>query len=58
MDATHYLDAVATSRSLLPLVGRVPDTPWDPSLRDVMAETAVSVHEEEIRTRLLDELLG
>lgn len=57
MTAGHYAAAVEVDRRRLPLVGSVPETPWDPRLRDVMTEAAVAVYEEELRVTLLDEML-
>jgi uncharacterized protein (TIGR02679 family) len=57
MTAGHYAAAVEVDRRRLPLVGAVPETPWDPRLRDVMTEAAVAVYEEELRATLLVEML-
>lgn len=38
------------------LVGPVPATPWDPTLREAMAEAGVAVYEEQLRAELLAEM--
>ncbi|MHB1930879.1 MAG: DUF2399 domain-containing protein, partial [Acidimicrobiales bacterium] len=38
------------------LLGPVPATPWDPTLREAMAEAGVAVYEEQLRAELLAEM--
>ena len=37
-----------------PLTGRVPPTPWDPTLGEAMSAAGVVAYEEDVRARLLD----
>jgi uncharacterized protein (TIGR02679 family) len=37
-----------------PLVGRIPPTPWDPTLAGTMSEVGVIAYEEDVRGGLLD----
>jgi uncharacterized protein (TIGR02679 family) len=57
MDAVHYraaVEAAAADGVQLPIEDRPPGpTPWDPSLRNALKETARIVHEE----RLLEDIL-
>ncbi|MGH9263575.1 MAG: TIGR02679 family protein [Acidimicrobiales bacterium] len=53
MGAGDYLAAVAVRRPRVPLLGRLPSTPWDPRLAGAMTEHGVAVHEEETRSDLL-----
>jgi uncharacterized protein (TIGR02679 family) len=54
MTAADYRAAVAAPRRRAPLGRRLPPSPWDPTLAEVMAEHGVAVHEEELRGSLLD----
>lgn len=53
MGATDYLGAV--ERSSTAVCGRVPDTPWDPSLGGAMQRRRIVVYEEDVGADLLDE---
>ncbi len=44
---------VAARRDREAFGGRVPATPWDPGLQEVLEEEGVAVYEEDIRVDLL-----
>lgn len=49
MGAADYLDGLDAAGAAEALrVERLPDTPWDPRLRDVMAARGVAVYEEAL----------
>lgn len=58
MTAADYLAAVAVRRDRVPISGRLPPSPWNPALREAMAEHGVAVHEEEIRADVLSAMGG
>lgn len=58
MQAADYRGAVALGRERVTLTGRLPASPWDPSLREAMVEGGVAVHEEELRADLLSAMTG
>jgi hypothetical protein len=58
MGERDYRSALATTRSRIPLRGRVPETPWDPQLHDAMEVSGIAIHEEEIRAELLAGAIG
>lgn len=56
MNADDY--AGGLSSATVPLKADVPHTPWDPRLRDAMRSGGLSVHEEDVRSELLDDILS
>ncbi len=54
MSAPDYRAAVSVSRRRVTYRGGIPPTPWDPDLGDAVRATGVVVHEEALRTALLD----
>ena len=54
MSAADYRRAVDVARHRVPFRGAVPPTDWDPELDDAIRAAGVVVHEEELRTDLLD----
>ena len=56
MTATDYRCAVRGRDDRATINGRIPATPWDPSLHRAMAEEAIPVYEEDVRTALLAEI--
>ena len=55
MSASDYRDAVRALPAGPP-VGRVTDAPWDPELADALRAANITVSEERVAHRLLDEL--
>jgi uncharacterized protein (TIGR02679 family) len=53
MGRADYLAAIAGSPTSI--VGRVPETPWDPLLGEEMQHRGAVVYEEDVRTTLLGE---
>ena len=45
----RYRTALAVERRRVPLLGDLPETPWDPLLTAAMREGGVAVHKEEVR---------
>jgi hypothetical protein len=41
-------------RTGTPLTGRVPPTPWDPTLAEAISAAGVIAYEEDVRAGLLD----
>ena len=56
MGAHDYLEAVGSARMPLVTDGSLPETPWDPDLRQVMLEHRRVVYEEQVVDRLLWDL--
>ena len=56
-DYREALDRAAYERTDLPsLVGGAVDTPWDPALAELMANTGRAIEEEMVLPTLLDDL--
>lgn len=53
MTAGAYRGALDLVPDSPPIVGDVPDTPWDPALAELMRQERRAIHEEAIRRRLL-----
>ena len=53
MSAADYRAAVSVSRRRVAYRGAIPPTQWDPELAEAVRATGVVVHEEELRTELL-----
>jgi uncharacterized protein (TIGR02679 family) len=56
MSAAEYEWYAQANRATVSLLREVPETPWDPRLREVMAEHGVAVYEESMLHDLLGDL--
>jgi uncharacterized protein (TIGR02679 family) len=56
LSAADYHEAIARPKRFLPIKGSVPQTKWDPRLRDDMEQCRLAVHEEKIVDLLVGDL--
>lgn len=57
MSADDHLASIARSPDAPRFaVGKLGDTPWDPSLANVMIEHGISAYEEALMPKLLDSI--
>lgn len=56
--AVDYLAAVAEGAHSLRLTGSAAPSPWDPELATVMAERGISIEEEFVVERLVEDVLS
>ena len=56
MSADDYLEGLTSAT--VPLKATIAPTPWDPRLAEAMCGAGRAVHEEDVRDRLLDDILA